>query len=206
MIRRSASNAISARVTWSRPCESVMRLDSLRSRSTSPGVRAACDQATDRLPRRRCKIFEPKPPPTSGEITWNLCSGRPRRTRPMIRRWTCGFWGQPAASARRSRARSGEAERGSMATGMSRWFTSRCLTRSPRSRTPPRWRPRRRSASESRRCRTPSSCTIGAPCASGLLGVRDRGKRLVVHDREVGGVLRAADAESATITATASPT
>ena len=37
------------------------------------------------------KIFEPKPPPTSGEMTRNLCSGTPRTNAPMISRWTCGF-------------------------------------------------------------------------------------------------------------------
>src|SRR5436189_184840 len=37
------------------------------------------------------KTLEPKPPPTSGEITRNLCSGMPRTNAPMMSRWTCGF-------------------------------------------------------------------------------------------------------------------
>ena len=37
------------------------------------------------------KIFEPKPPPTSGAITRNLCSGAMPTKADMTSRATCGF-------------------------------------------------------------------------------------------------------------------
>jgi hypothetical protein len=38
------------------------------------------------------KIFEPKPPPTSGAITRSLCSGAMPMNAEMTSRATCGFW------------------------------------------------------------------------------------------------------------------
>ena len=38
------------------------------------------------------KIFEPKPPPTSGAMTRSLCSGAMPMKAAMTRRATCGFW------------------------------------------------------------------------------------------------------------------
>src|SRR5260370_886257 len=72
------------------------------------------------------KIFEPKPPPTSGAMTRNLCSGAMPTKAAMTRRATCGVcvafhkvrWPLGASY-------SASAARGSMAVG-----TSRVLVRS----------------------------------------------------------------------------
>jgi len=75
------------------------------------------------------KIFEPKPPPTSGEITRSLCSGNPSTKAAMIRRCTCGFCDvtqsvtSPVPGLALARA-----ERGSMAFGMRRWLRKLCFT------------------------------------------------------------------------------
>ena len=38
------------------------------------------------------KIFEPNPPPTSGETTRSLCSGAMATKADSTKRATCGFW------------------------------------------------------------------------------------------------------------------
>ena len=73
--------------------------------------------------------MDPKPPPTSPEITRTLCSGIPSTNAAMSRRWTWGFWEvtQRVSSPVAELYEAMDA-RGSMALGMRRWLIRRCLT------------------------------------------------------------------------------
>jgi hypothetical protein len=85
------SIAISAVVTWSRPCASV-RNDSLRSAVHLIGRPTRLLAQTSATSSGYRKIFEPKPPPTSGAITRTFDSGRPSTKAHIRSRSTCGFW------------------------------------------------------------------------------------------------------------------
>ncbi|MNV43588.1 hypothetical protein D3C71_1353040 [compost metagenome] len=123
----SLSIAISAWLTWSRPCASDTK-DSLRS-ATHLMLRLSCLAAQVRHTSSAYrKILEPKPPPTSGAITRTLCSGRPITKAVISSRSTCGFW-LLTYSVYSSLARLYEpmAARGSIALGMSRLLTRSSL-------------------------------------------------------------------------------
>src|SRR5438067_13811473 len=83
--------ASSAVVTWSRPWASV-RNDSLRSAVHLMGRPTRFDAHTSAVSSGYRKIFEPKPPPTSGAITRTRDSGRPSTKAVISSRSTCGFW------------------------------------------------------------------------------------------------------------------
>ena len=86
-----ASVASSAVVTWSRPCASV-RKDSLRSAVHLIGRPTRLLAHTSAVSSGYRKIFEPKPPPTSGAITRTFDSGSPSTKALIKSRSTCGVW------------------------------------------------------------------------------------------------------------------
>ena len=89
-ISPSAARASSAFVTWSRPWASA-RNDSERSARHFTGRLSLPAAQVTAISSAYTKIFEPKPPPTSGDTTRSLCSGATCTNAAITRRAKWGF-------------------------------------------------------------------------------------------------------------------
>ena len=151
-----------------------------------------------------CAILLPKPPPTSGAMTRSLSSGTPV-TSDMMKRTMCGFCvvfqivSSPVAGTYCATA-----PRVSIAVGIRRCWMMRSLTTTSAdanaaSTSPPatvQWKATLFGT---------SACSCGAPALVALLGIDDARQRLVVDVDQIERILSLL-ADSATTTATASPT